>query len=67
VNPDVVLRKEDPNGELLFNPDTNLIRVLNHTDLFIWKLCDGRHDWKKIIAGIRELTMASLMTRLLIR
>jgi hypothetical protein len=35
VNPDVVLREEDPDGELLFNPDTNQLCVLNHTGLFI--------------------------------
>jgi hypothetical protein len=54
VNPDVVLREEDPDGGLLFNPDTNQLRVLNHTGLFIWKLCDGSHDLKEIIAGIQE-------------
>ena len=43
-NPDVVLREEDEDGGLLFNPDTNQIRVLNHTGLFIWKLCDGSHN-----------------------
>jgi hypothetical protein len=54
VNPDVVLREEDPDGGLLFNPDTNQLRVLNHTGLFIWKLCDGSHDMEEIIAGIQE-------------
>ena len=54
VNPDVVLREEDPDGGLLFNPDTNQIRVLNHTGLFIWKKCDGKHDLKEIISGIQE-------------
>ncbi|MBI5303639.1 MAG: PqqD family peptide modification chaperone [Chloroflexi bacterium] len=44
INPDVVLREEDEDGGLLFNPDTNQIRVLNHTGLFVWKLCDGAHD-----------------------
>lgn len=41
-NPDVVLREEDPDGALLFNPDTNQIRVINTTGLFIWKHCDGK-------------------------
>lgn len=54
VNPDVVLREEDPDGGLLFNPDTNQIRVLNHTGLFVWKLCDGSHDLQAILAGIQE-------------
>ena len=41
-NPDVVLREEDEDGGLLFNPDTNQIKVVNSTGLLIWKLCDGR-------------------------
>jgi hypothetical protein len=53
-NPDVVLREEDPDGGLLFNPDTNQIRVLNHTGLFVWKLCDGGHDLGAILAEINE-------------
>ena len=36
-NPDVVLREEDEDGGLLFNPDTNQIKVVNSTGLFIWK------------------------------
>ena len=36
-NPDVVLREEDEDGGLLFNPDTNQVKVLNITGLFIWK------------------------------
>ena len=40
-NPDVVLREEDEDGGLLFNPDTNQIKVLNITGLYIWKQCDG--------------------------
>jgi len=43
-NPDVVLREEEADGGLLFNPDTNQIRVVNATGLLIWKLCDGEHD-----------------------
>jgi hypothetical protein len=41
-NPDVVLREEDEDGGLLFNPDTNQVKVVNTTGLFIWKQCaDG--------------------------
>jgi 3-deoxy-D-arabino-heptulosonate 7-phosphate (DAHP) synthase len=53
-NPDVVLREEDEDGGLLFNPDTNQIRVLNHTGLFIWKLCDGVHNLENILDALRE-------------
>jgi len=40
-NPDAVLREEDAHGGLIFNPDTNQIRVLNPTGLTVWELCDG--------------------------
>ena len=54
TNPDVVLREEDPEGALLFNPDTNQIRVLNLTGLFIWKLLDGTKDLKSIKERVLE-------------
>jgi len=53
-NPDVVLREEDPEGALLFNPDTNQIKVLNVTGLFLWKLCDGSHDLSAMVKELRE-------------
>ncbi len=53
-NPDVVLREEDMDGGLIFNPDTNQIRVLNTSGLFIWKLCDGRCDLSSLIAALHE-------------
>lgn len=54
MNPDVVLHEEDPDGALVFNPDTDQIKVLNETGLFIWRLCDGSHDMAGIIARVRE-------------
>jgi hypothetical protein len=53
-NPDVILREEETDGALLFNPDTNQIRVLNATGLFIWKQCDGKSDLPAIIAAMKE-------------
>lgn len=53
-NPDVVLREEDPDGALLFNPDTNQIRVINTTGLFIWKHCDGKKDLPAIISAMKK-------------
>jgi hypothetical protein len=53
-NPDVVLREEDPDGALLFNPDTNQIRVINSTGLFIWKHCDGKKDLPAIISALNK-------------
>ena len=53
-NPDVVLREEDPDGGLLFNPDTNQIRVLNTTGLFVWQLSDGSRDLADIVTAMQE-------------
>jgi hypothetical protein len=53
-NPDVVLREEDPDGALLFNPDTNQIRVINSTGLFIWKHCDGKKDLPAIVSALKK-------------
>ena len=53
-NPDVILREEDPDGALLFNPDTNQIRVINPTGLFIWKHCDGKKDVPDIIDELKK-------------
>ncbi|MBN2398995.1 MAG: PqqD family peptide modification chaperone [Candidatus Aminicenantes bacterium] len=53
-NPDVVLREEDPDGALLFNPDTNQIRVINTTGLFIWKHCDGKTDLAAIVSAMKK-------------
>lgn len=53
-NPDVVFREEDEDGALLFNPDTNGIRVLNATGVFIWKLCDGTLDAQGIASRLDQ-------------
>ena len=53
-NPDVVLREVDPDSALLFNPDTNQIREINSTGLFIWKQCDGKKGIAEIIATMKE-------------
>ena len=53
-NPDVVLHEEDPDGALVFNPDTDQIKVINQTGFFIWQLCDWSHDMESIIARVQE-------------
>lgn len=53
-NPDVVLREEDDDGGLLFNPDTNQIKVINPTGLFIWERCDGERDLTEIVETLQE-------------
>lgn len=53
-NPAVVLSEEDENAGLLFNPDTDQVRVLNSTGLLIWKLCDGCHDLPALVGVLRQ-------------
>lgn len=53
-NPDVVLREEDEDGGLLFNPDTNQVKVVNPTGLFIWQRCDGQNDFEQLVAAVVE-------------
>ncbi len=53
-NPDVVLREEDEDGALLFNPDTSQVKILNTTGLFIWKLSDGQHDTPALIVAMQK-------------
>ena len=51
-NPEVVLREEDDDGGLLFNPDTNQVKVVNSTGLFIWKQCEAVRGVDEIVKSI---------------
>ena len=53
VNPDVVLREEDSDGALLFNPDNNDVKVINNTGLCIWRACDNASSMSEIIAVVK--------------
>ncbi len=54
-NPDVVLREEDPDeGALLFNPDTNQVKVINITGLFIWQQCSTTRTLDEIIVEVQK-------------
>jgi hypothetical protein len=54
-NPDVVTREEDPDeGALLFNPDTNQVKVINTTGLFIWQQCGVARTLEEIVAEVQK-------------
>ncbi len=53
-NPDVVLREEDEDGGLLFNPDTNQVKVINTTGLFIWQQCGQARTLDEIVAEVQK-------------
>ena len=51
-NPDVVLREEDEDGGLLFNPDNNAVKIVNSTGLFIWKQFKSVNAPEKVDAEV---------------
>lgn len=51
-NPDVVLREEDEDGGLLFNPDNNAVKIVNSTGLFIWKNFQSVNSPEKVAAEV---------------
>jgi hypothetical protein len=53
-NPDVILREEDFDGALLFNPDNNHIKLLNATGIFIWKLFSEGRDIPFIVEAVNS-------------
>jgi hypothetical protein len=53
-NPVVNLREEDDDGALLFNPDSNRIRLLNNTGFFIWKLCASEKSLDELADAVRQ-------------
>ncbi len=53
-NPDVVLREEDEDGALLFNPDTDQVKVINNTGLYIWQQCDGTRGLDRITVAVQD-------------
>ena len=42
VNPNMVLREEDDDFSILFDPDSGSVRILNQTATTIWKSLDGQ-------------------------
>jgi hypothetical protein len=53
-NPEVVLREEDEDGGLLFNPDTNQVKIINTTGLFIWKQLIGGGTVPAIVDALQR-------------
>jgi antirestriction protein ArdC len=53
-NPDVIVKEEDEDGALAFNPDTDKIIVLNHTAHFILEQCNGLNDMQNIVQAVKD-------------
>lgn len=54
ANPDLVLREEEDNTALLFDPETGAVRVLNATAVAIWNLLDGSRDLTALLASLHD-------------
>lgn len=54
VNPSVVLREEEDNWAILYNPDTGDAFSLNPMGVFVWKLLDGVHREEDILKKARD-------------
>jgi hypothetical protein len=51
VNPDIVCRVEGEEA-LLFDPETEKVKVLNVTGLMLWNLCDGSHSQHDLVQAL---------------
>lgn len=54
VNPNLVLRIEDDDCALLFDPDNGSVQVLNQTAVEIWRHLDGRRSLRQVLASLRD-------------
>ena len=55
TNPNLVLRVEDDDCGLLFDPDLGQVRVLNRSAVEIWNLLDGRRSLRELLAALEDI------------
>ncbi|MGD9019562.1 MAG: PqqD family peptide modification chaperone [Desulfuromonadales bacterium] len=49
VNPGLVLRIEDDDCALLFDPDNGKVQMLNSTAVAVWQLLDGQRTLSQVV------------------
>jgi len=54
-NPNMVLRIEDDDCGLLFDPDAGEVRVLNRSAVEIWNMLDGRRSLQELIVDLGDV------------
>lgn len=54
VKPNMVLREEDDDYALLFDPESGAVRILNAPAAAIWNLLDGRRTLAQVMGALRE-------------
>ena len=55
VNPNLVLRIEDDDCALLFDPDNGRVEMLNSTAVSIWQLLNGERSLQEVVERLGEL------------
>ena len=55
TNPNLVLRVEDDDCGLLFDPDAGTVKVLNRSAVEIWNLLDGRRSLRELLAALGDV------------
>jgi hypothetical protein len=55
VNPDVSFRQEDDDGGILFNPDADLLEVINPTAVAIWTFLAAPRTQAEMVAHLCEV------------
>ena len=53
-NPSAVFKEDGDGWGMLVNLDTAAAMALNPTGLDVWKLIDGRHEARDIVAALRD-------------
>ena len=54
VNPNLVLRVEDDDCALLYDPDRGSVQMLNKTAVAIWQNIDGQRSLNQVIEGLHD-------------
>jgi hypothetical protein len=54
VNPNLVLRIEDDDCALLFDPDNGRVQMLNATAVGVWQLLDGNRSLQDVVDCLKE-------------
>lgn len=52
VNPNLVLRIEDDDCALLFDPDNGRVQMLNSTAVAIWQRLDGKRSLRQVVDAL---------------
>ena len=55
VNPNLVLRIEDDDCALLFDPDQGSVQMLNCTAVEVWQQLDGERSLHEVIETLKNL------------